>query len=79
MDTYEAKKMMVGRTIVSVNGTDLVLSNGVTLRCEVDGECCSASYFTDTNQFQELEGKVVQDVEDRDGQSHDGLEDSPDA
>lgn len=70
---------MLGCTVISVHGTDLVLSNGMTLRCEVEGDCCSRSYFTEEDQFKELEGAIIHDVEERHGKSHDGLNDAPDA
>lgn len=73
---YEAVK---GAKIASVTKTSnedvrLALDDGRALRLWLDGDCCSSSYYTDTTQFDELIGATIQSVEERDGESHAGLD-----
>ncbi len=47
----------------------LRLDGGLVARLELDGYCCSHSYFADPEQFSELVGATIQSVEERDEKS----------
>lgn len=50
------------------------LEDGRGLRLALDGDCCSSSYYSDMAQFNELVGSTIRGVEERDGESRDGLD-----
>lgn len=43
------------------------LRDGRTIEYQLDGECCSKSYFADEKQFHELKGRRLRNFEFRDG------------
>lgn len=51
----------------------LHLTGNVVATLELEGDCCSRSYFTDLAQFDELVGATITQVEERDEPSRDGL------
>jgi hypothetical protein len=76
-DNEIAFKKVIGATVKEIAAkkdfVGLVLDTGQTLRLSLDGDCCSRSYFTDTDQFLELVGAKIQGIEERRGESKDGL------
>lgn len=74
--TYEAVKgAKVDRVVADKNdAVTLMLAGGRALRLALDGDCCSSSYYTDPRQFDELIGATIQCIEERDGESREGLD-----
>jgi hypothetical protein len=72
MWTDERKNLyaqVAGRQVVNVidaGAVSLVLDNGQVLQIDLEGDCCSSSYFADVKQFDELKGATIQSIEERD-------------
>lgn len=70
-------KDVVGKRVLGVfadgGSAVLTLDDGNDLHLDLDGDCCSHSYFQDEKQFDELKGAVIQSIEERDGVSRDEL------
>lgn len=61
-----------GKKVVSITAgqePDVNFEDGRRLHLRLDGDCCSSSYFTDLEQFNELIGATIQNIEERDGES----------
>jgi hypothetical protein len=54
----------------------LVFEDGRKLILALDGDCCSSSYYSDPEQFDELIGTTIQEIEEVSGKSHEGLPDN---
>lgn len=66
-------KEVVGATVGSVDGQTLNFLDGRSLYLGLNGDCCSSSYYTDLKQFNELIGSTLQEIEECDGTSREGL------
>lgn len=85
LGSYDAARALaaaIGATVASVSVTsdfarrvELGMVDGRVLVLELEGGCCSQSYFSDVRQFDELIGAKIQAIEDRDGESREGLDD----
>jgi len=65
----EAKKLD-GKQVQSINASDdtqvmVKMTDGSSARFDLEGDCCSNSFFTDVKEFDELIGSVIQSVEQR--------------
>lgn len=56
-------------TVEDMTGAHLLLEDGRTLTLDLYGDCCSHSFFTDGDQFNELVGSTIWAIDERDGMS----------
>lgn len=61
----KVKGRIIGQCLVTDDSARLQLEGDVVLRLSLDGECCSSSYFTNLEQFRELEGSRILALEER--------------
>ncbi len=64
-----------GRKVVSLERPPHVneevtinFESGPSLKLELEGDCCSKSFFTDLGQFEELIGSTITNIEQRDNE-----------
>lgn len=70
-DRNDAESKLVGMKVVSVNGDTFKTEDGCEYRINLDGDCCSSSYFSPEGEeaIRDLAGKTIRSVEHRDGPS----------
>lgn len=66
---YEEGKL-VTRVQTDDSDATITFDDGTSLMVHLEGDCCSDSFFTDQDQFTELEGSKILSVERRGSGDH---------
>lgn len=70
----QLKGLMITKVEAEGSDASIFFENGQELQLNLEGDCCSHSYFQDPSQFNELVDSVVISIEERSGASSDEVE-----